>query len=67
MIRMTEENFKPPYIRNKQVIKNDIAYAETLLKNNPNNSKLKEDLKELYAELNYTKPSFIERLIGRRK
>lgn len=62
---MTEKRFKPPFIRDRQVILSDIAYAESLLKNKPNDEKLKQIIKELNDELSYTKPSLFERIFKR--
>ena len=60
---MTEnKRFKPPFVRDRKVILADIAYAESLLKNNPNDEKLKQAIKECEDELSYTKPSLFERI-----
>lgn len=63
---MTEnKRFKPPFVRDGAVILDDIAYAESILKRNPNDKRLKQTLKELNDELSYTKPSLIERIFKR--
>lgn len=63
---MSEKRFKPPFIRDRNVILEDIAYAEMLLKQgNPNDEKLKKMIKECEDELSYTKPSLIERILKR--
>ena len=66
MMEMTEnKRFKPPFVRDRNVILDDIAYAEKLLKNNPNDEELKKTIKECEDELSYTKPSLIERIFKR--
>lgn len=63
---MTEnKRFKPLFVRDRTVILDDITYAENILKRNPNDKRLKQTLKELNDELNYTKPSLIERIFKR--
>lgn len=63
---MTEnKRFKPPFVRDRNVIIADIEYAESILKRNPNNKRLKQALKGLNDELSYTKPSLIERIFKR--
>ena len=54
---MTAKRFKPPYIRDRKVILEDIYECER--------RGLPTD--ELYDELSYTKPSFFERIFGRRR
>ena len=63
---MTEnKRFKPPFVRDRRVILADIAYAESLLKNNPNDEKLKKSIQECKEELSYTKPYLFERIFKR--
>ena len=59
------EKFKPSCVRDRNVILDDIAYAEMLLKKNPNNEELKRAIKECEDELSYTKPSLFERIFKR--
>ena len=59
------EKFKPPFVRDRAVILDDIAYAESILKRNPNDKRLKQTLKELNDELSYTKSYLIERIFKR--
>lgn len=59
------EKFKPPFVRDRAVILEDIAYAESILERKPNDEKLKRIIKDLNDELNYTKPSLIERIFKR--
>lgn len=56
---MTEKQFKPPFVRDRKVILSDIAYAESILKRNPNDEELKQTIKELNEELNDTSSSII--------
>lgn len=63
---MTEnKRFKPPFVRDRNVILDDIAYAKSILKRKPNDKQLKQIIKELNDELSYTKPSLIERIFKR--
>ena len=64
MMGMTEK-FKPPFVRDRKVILEDIYECERRLKDNPNNEVLKKALKECNDELSYTKPSLIERIFKR--
>ena len=63
---MTEKRFKPPFVRDRQVILWDMAYAEKLLEKDPNNEFLKQAIKECEDELSYTKPSLFERIFRRK-
>lgn len=63
---MTKKRFKPPFVRDRRVILADIAYAESLLKDNPDNEKLKKSIQECEDELSYTKPSLFDRIFKRR-
>lgn len=62
---MTEKRFKPPFVRDRNVIIDDIEYAESILKRKPNDEELKRIVKDLNDELSYTKPSLIERIFKR--
>ena len=62
---MNEKRFKPPFVRDRRVILADMAYAESLLKNNPNDEKLKKFIQECEDELSYTKPLLFERIFER--
>lgn len=59
------KKFKPPFVRDRAVILDDIAYAESILKRNLNDKRLKQTLKELNDELSYTKSYLIERIFKR--
>lgn len=59
------EKFKPPFVRDRNVILDDIAYAEMCLKHDPDNKELKKAIKECEDELSYTKPSLFERIFKR--
>lgn len=59
------EKFKPPFVRDRNVILDDIDYAESILKQKPNDEKLKRIVKDLNDELSYTKPSLFERVFKR--
>ena len=59
------EKFKPPFVRDRNVILDDIAYAKSILKRKPNDEKLKRIVKDLNNELSYTKPSLFERIFKR--
>lgn len=59
------EKFKPPFIRDRAVILDDITYAESILKRKPNDEKIKRIVKDLNDELSYIKPSLFERIFKR--
>ena len=63
---MTEnKRFKSPFVRDRNVIIEDIEYAESILKRKPNDEKLKRIIKDLNDELSYTKHSLFERIFKR--
>lgn len=53
------KKFEPPFVRDRKVIRADIEYAESILKRNPNNEKLKQTVEELTDELNNAPSSFV--------
>ena len=59
------EKFKPYFVRGRAIILDDIAYAESILKQKPNDKKLKRIIKDLNDELSYTQPSLIEKIFKR--
>lgn len=59
------KRFKPSFVRDRNVILADIAYAKTILKNKPDDESLKQNINELYDELSYTKPPLLEGIFKR--